>query len=148
MTPYAQMIAAQMRPEAQATFAYEYQRYAKDPTLATVLTIVLGIVGGESYYLGNYVRGILMSLAAISGIALIVTVPMWIVRCFTITGECENYNDYLAYSLAMRYWPQPTPFDNFTAATPGPPPPTAPPAPPQNARAQRVIGGLPMTVTR
>lgn len=138
MTPYAQMLAVQMRPEAQATFAYEYQRYAKDPTLAAVLTIVLGIVGGESYYLGNYVRGILMSLALMTGVGLFVTVPLWIVRCFTITGECENYNDYLAYTLALRYWPDP-------AAAPIEYP-APPPHPPQAARPRPRIGGLPMTV--
>jgi len=134
LTPYAQMLAVQMRPEAQATFAYEYQRYAKDPTVAFILTLVLGVVGGESYYLGNYARGILMTLALFSGIGLFVTVPMWICRCFTIQGECDGYNDYVAYSLAIRYWPYEARSDE------------QPPAPPQApARPRPNIGGLPMT---
>jgi hypothetical protein len=136
LTPYAQMLAVQMRPEAQATFAYEYQRYAKDPTLAFVLTLVLGVVGGESYYLGNYVRGILMSLALFTGVGLFVTVPMWICRCFTIQGECDAYNDCIAYSLALRYWPYEARNDEQ--------PPT-PPQAPQPTRVRPSIGGVPMT---
>jgi hypothetical protein len=139
VTPYAQMLAVQMRPEAQATFAYEYQRYAKDPTLAFVLTLVLGVVGGESYYLGNYIRGILMSLALFTGIGLFVTVPMWICRCFTVQGECDGYNDYVAYSLALRYWPYETRTDQQ---------PPEPPLPPEPSRARYNIGGLPMPVRR
>lgn len=138
MTPYAQMLAVRLRPEAQATFAYEYQRYAKDPVLAFVLTLVLGVVGGESYYLGNYIRGILMSLALFTGIGLFVTVPMWICRCFTVQNECEGYNDWVAYALAMRYWP-------IANARDGPPP--EPPAP-QGTRAPYHVGGLPVPVRR
>jgi len=138
VTPYAQMIAVRMRPEAQATFAYEYQRYSKDPTIAFVLTIFLGIVGGESYYIGNYVRGILMSIALFTGIGVLVTIPLWIVRCFTIQNECEAYNDYVAYALALRYGA----YDAGGS--------DAPPAPPQNpqqaSRMHPNIGGLPVPV--
>ena len=105
MTPYAQMLAVQLRPEAQATYNYEYQRYAKDSTVALMLTLLLGIVGGEAYYFGDYKRGILMTLGLLSGVGLFITVPVWIVRCFTVQNECETYNDYLAYTLALRYWP-------------------------------------------
>lgn len=136
MTPYAQMLALRMRPEAQATFAYEYQRYSKDPSLALVLTIALGLVGGESYYIGNYVRGILMSIALFTGIGTLVTIPMWIVRCFTIQGEVETYNDYVAYALALRY-------GAYQEADADLPP--APPQPPQQAaRTRPNIGGLPV----
>jgi hypothetical protein len=138
LTPYAQMLAVQMRPEAQATFAYEYQRYAKDPTLAFALTLVLGLVGGESYYLGNYVRGVLMSLALFTGIGVLVTIPMWICRCFTVQNECEAYNDYMAYMLAIRYWPA----SNGVSSTQPPQPPEAPP----QSRVRPTIGGLPMRV--
>jgi hypothetical protein len=139
VTPYAQMLAIQLRPEAQATFDYEYRRYAKDPTLALALTIVLGVVGGESYYLGNYMRGILMSLALLTGVGLFVTVPMWICRCFTISGDSDTYNDYLAYSLALRYWPYGASNDRPTVE---------PPAPPQPTGARRDIAGVPMPVQR
>ena len=137
MSPYAQMLAVQLRPEAQATFAYEYQRYAKDSTVALALTLILGVVGGESYYLGNYMRGILMSLALFSGVGLLVTVPMWICRSFTIQNECDNFNDYVAYSLALQYWPR------EPLASDGPP---APPQAPQTPRARPTLGGLPMPV--
>jgi hypothetical protein len=137
VTPYAQSIAYHLRPEAQATFAYEYQRYSKDPTLALVLTVVLGIVGGESYYMGNYARGILMSIALFTGIGVLVTIPLWIVRCFTITGECENYNDYVAYALALRY-------GAYDAQASDLPP--APPQAPHQPRNRPTIGGLPMPV--
>jgi hypothetical protein len=137
VTPYAQMLAVRMPPQAQATFAYEYQRYSKDPSLALVLTVLLGIVGGESYYIGNYVRGILMSLALFTGFGVLITIPMWIVRCFTIQGECEAYNDYVAYALALRY-------GSFEAESPQAPPP---PEPPRGcARARPNIGGLPVPV--
>jgi hypothetical protein len=137
MTPYAQMLLAYVRPESQGAYAYEYRRYAKDPSLALVLAITLGIVGGEAYYLGDWKRGILMTLGFISGIGLLITVPMWIVRCFTITGECETYNDYLAYMLAYRYLPH----AQYT--------PDAVPQPPGNPAGPRVrpnISGLPVTV--
>jgi hypothetical protein len=134
-----------MRPEAQATFAYEYQRYAKDPTLAAVLTLTLGVVGGESYYLGNYVRGILMSIALFTGVGLFVTVPMWIVRCFTIQNECEAYNDYVAYMLALRYWPNHAEVGGYQHQPAPPAPPEAPVAP---SRVRPNIGGVPMTVSR
>jgi hypothetical protein len=134
MTPYAQMLLAYVRPEGQGAFAYEYRRYAKDPSLALVLTIALGLFGGEAYYFGDWKRGILMTLGFFSGIGIFITVPLWIVRCFTITGECEAYNDYLAYMLAYRYG---------TQELSGQQPP-APPAPPANARPN--ISGLPMPV--
>ncbi|MDE2483361.1 MAG: hypothetical protein KGN02_14385 [bacterium] len=134
MTPYAQSLLAYIRPECQASFAYEYRRYAKDPVLAQTLTVLLGVVGGESYYFGNWRRGVLMSLAVFTGIGLFITVPMWIVRCFTITADCENYNDYLAYSLAYRY---------MGGAMPAPEPPQAA-APGTSAGPRPTIGGLPM----
>jgi hypothetical protein len=137
VTPYAQMLAVRMPPQAQATFAYEYQRYSKDPNLALVLTVLLGIVGGESYYIGNYVRGILMSLALFTGFGVLITIPMWIVRCFTIVGECETYNDYVAYELALRYGS----FEPEDAHAP--PPPQAPRGP---SRVRASIGGLPVPV--
>jgi hypothetical protein len=131
------MLSVRMPPQAQATFAYEYQRYAKDSNLALVLTVLLGIVGGESYYIGNYIRGILMSLALFTGIGVLITIPMWIVRCFTITGECETYNDYLAYALALRYGS----FEPESAQAPPPPQP-----PRGGTRAHPPIGGLPVPV--
>ncbi|MHB8146216.1 MAG: TM2 domain-containing protein [Vulcanimicrobiaceae bacterium] len=132
MTPYSQMLARELRPEAQATFVYEYQRYAKDPTIALTLTILLGIVGGESYYFGDYKRGILMTLALLSGIGVLITIPLWIVRCFTVQNDCDAYNDYLAYSLALRYWP------TSSEAPLSPEPPTRPQRP--------NISGVPMRV--
>lgn len=128
MTPYAQMLLAHVRPETQAAYAYEYRQYAKDPSVALMLTILLGVVGGESYYIGDAKRGILMTIALFTGIGLFVTVPMWIARCFTITGDCEAYNDYLAYMLAYRYSPETIPA----------------PEPPAGANSRPVIGGLPM----
>lgn len=128
MTPYAQMLLSYIRPETQGAYDYEYRRYAKDPAIAFTLTTLLGVIGGESYYVGNAKRGILMTLAFFTGIGLFVTVPMWIARCFTIWGECEAYNDYLAYMLAYRY--------SLETVTP--------PEPPQPAHQRPVIGGLPM----
>ncbi|HTX58670.1 MAG TPA: TM2 domain-containing protein [Verrucomicrobiae bacterium] len=137
MTPYAQMIGSHLPPQAQATYAYEYRRYAKDPGVALMLTIFLGIVGGESYYIGDWKRGILMSIALFTGIGVLVTIPMWIVRCFTISGECDAHNDYLAYLLAYRYWPQ----GQFGAV------PEPPVSPTQTAPQPRPnISGLPMQV--
>lgn len=138
MSPYAQMLATHLRPETQATFAYEYQRYAKDPSIALALTLVLGIVGGESYYLGNYIRGILMSIALFTGIGVLITIPMWICRCFTIQNEIESFNDFVAYSLALAYWPRDTQ-NSFEQ-------PPAPPQAPQAPRARPTLGGLPMPV--
>jgi hypothetical protein len=134
MTPYVDMLLSYVRPESQGAFVYEYRQYAKDPNLALILTVLLGAVGGESYYMGNWKRGILMSIAMLSGIGTLVSIPMWIVRCFTITSECEAYNDYLAYTLAYRYLP---------AGTAPQPPQPAQPAP-QNGRPN--IPGLPMVV--
>ncbi len=129
MTPYVEMLIPYIRPESQGAFVYDYRRYAKDPTVALMLTLMLGLVGGEAYYMGEWKRGILMALAFMTGVGLFVSVPMWIVRCFTITGECETYNDYLAYMLAYRYVPE-------GIATPQPPQPYR----------TRNISGLPMCV--
>jgi hypothetical protein len=134
MTPYVEMLLAYVRPESQGAFVYEYRHYAKDPNLALILTVLLGFVGGESYYMGNWKRGFWMTVAMFSGIGMFISVPMWIVRCFTITSECEIYNDYLAYSLAYRYLPSGT----------APQPPQPPQPPPPHARAN--IAGVPMVV--
>jgi hypothetical protein len=131
------MILGQLRPEAQATYAYDYQRYSKDSTVALLLTLCLGIVGGEAYYFGDYKRGILMTLALFSGVGTLISIPLWIVRCFTIQNECEGFNDYVAYMLAARYWPQ----NCVTAAPPGPPQDPAP-----RATRRQPIGGVPMRV--
>ena len=136
MTPYAHMLLAYIRPESQGAYAYEYRQYAKDPMVALVLTLVLGVIGGESYYMGNYKRGFLMTLALFTGVGLFVTVPMWIARCFTITGECETYDDYLAYMLASRY-------ANEASATPEPPQVPSPNGSGQS-NVRPTIGGLPM----
>ena len=134
MTPYVDLLLSYVRPESQGAFVYEYRHWSKDPTLAQILTLIIGIVGGESYYMGDWKRGIWMTIAMITGIGMLISVPMWIVRCFTITNECEAYNDYLAYNLAYRYLPMGT--------APQPPAPPQPPTPHQ----ARKIGGLPMTV--
>ncbi len=134
MTPYAQMLLAYVRPESQGAYAYEYRQLAKDPLVGLVLAALLGVVGGESYYMGNFKRGILMTIALFTGVGLFVTVPMWIARCFTIQGECEAYNDYLAYMLALRY-------SADTEASQPPQPAQAPNAP------RPAIGGLPMRAT-
>jgi len=130
MTPYAQMLLAQLPANAQGAFDYDYRRYAKDSAVAFVLTILFGVVGGEAYYMGSYKRGILMTIALFTGVGLFVTVPMWIARCFTIMNECETYNDYLAYSLACRFY-QPQ------AQTPEPPVQSA-------TQARPTIAGVPM----
>ncbi len=133
MTPYAHMLTAYVRPECQGVYAYEYQQNAKDSAVALWLTVGLGIIGGESYYMGDYKRGILMTIALFTGIGLFVTVPMWIARCFTISNECDIYNDYLAYMLAFRYAGE-----AFDA-----PQPPQPPSP-SGSQARSPIGGLPM----
>lgn len=134
MTPYVETLLQYVRPESQGAFVYDYRRFAKDPNLALILTILLGIVGGEAYYMGEWKRGILMGLALLSGVGVFISVPMWIVRCFTITNECESYNDYLAYMLAYRYLPLGT--------APEPPQPVTP----ANRNGRPNIGGLPATV--
>ena len=133
MTPYAQMLLSYVRPEAQGAYAYEYSRYAKDPVVALTLTLFFGIVGGESYYIGDWKRGIWMTIAMFSGVGMFVSVPLWIARCFTITGECEAYNDYVAWAVAHRYLP------NTNAVQPPEPPPAA---------KRPNIGGLPAVVAR
>jgi hypothetical protein len=133
MTPYAQMLLSYIRPEAQGVYAYEYDRYAKDPIVALMLTVFLGIFGGEGYYFGEWKRGLWMTIALFSGVGLFISMPIWIVRCFTIQNECESYNDYLAYMLAYRYLPQGTA--------------PQPPEPMPNANGKRPrINGLPMVV--
>jgi hypothetical protein len=132
MTPYAQMLLSYIRPESQGVFAYEYQRYAKDSSVAFMLTLFLGLFGGEGYYFGEWKRGFWMTLAFFSGVGLFVSIPLWIVRMFTIHNDCEAYNDYLAWMLAYRYLP-----------TNGAPPPPEP----VTANGKRpTIGGLPMVV--
>jgi hypothetical protein len=135
MTPYVETLLQYVRPESQGAFVYDYRRFQKDPNLALMLTILLGIVGGESYYMGDWRRGILMTIALFTGIGVLISGPMWIVRCFTITSECESYNDYLAYMLAHRYLPYGT--------APEPPQPTQNPM--RNAPRPN-IGGLPVQV--
>ena len=134
MTPYVETLLQYVRPESQGAFVYDYRRFAKDPNLALVLTILLGIVGGESYYMGEWKRGILMTVALLSGVGVLVSGPMWIVRCFTIMNECESYNDYLAYMLAYRYLP--------VGTAPEPPQPVQGPT----NRTRPNITGLPATI--
>jgi hypothetical protein len=81
-----------------------------------------------------------MSIALFTGVGLFVTIPLWIVRCFTVQNECESYNDYVAYSLAMLYWPRES---NNVAQPPAPP---EAPQHPQSARVRPNIGGVPMPV--
>jgi hypothetical protein len=129
MTPYAQMLLSYVRPESQGIYAYEYQRYAKDPIVALMLTVFLGIFGGEGYYFGEWKRGVWMTIAFFTGVGLFISVPIWIVRCFTIQNDCETYNDYLAWTLAHRYLPE----QNAPQ----------PPEPMSNGK-RPSIGGLPM----
>lgn len=133
MTPYVGTLMQYIRPESQGAFYYDYRRFAKDPNLALIMTILFGIVGGESYYMGDWKRGVLMTLALLSGVGVLISGPMWIVRCFTVTGECELHNDYLAYALVHRYLP----------AGPAPEPPQ-PQTNPSAAAKRPNIGGLPM----
>ena len=135
MTPYAQMLLSYIRPEAQGVYAYEYQRYAKDPIVALVLTVFFGLFGGEGYYFGDWKRGILMTIAFFSGIGLFISLPIWIVRCFTIQNDCETYNDYVAWALAYRYLPE-----NNSAPQP--------PEPMTTSGKRPRIGGLPMVYAR
>ena len=132
MTPYAHMLLAYVRPEAQGVYAYEYDRYSKDSVVALVLTVFFGLFGGEAYYIGDWRRGLWMTIAFFSGIGMFISVPLWIARIFTIQSECEAYNDYVAWALACRYLPQ-------TNAVEPPQP-----VPPRGKRPN--IGGLPVVV--
>lgn len=143
MTPYAQTLVEYVPANAQAAFAYDCNRYGKDPSTALLLTLLLGWIGGEAYYMGEFKRGIWFAIAAITGIGMMITVPMWIVRCFTIQNECELYNDHLAYGLACRY----AGFYPYMQAAPGQPQQAAPVPPPAAAPQQRrTIGGVPAPI--
>lgn len=133
MTPYVELLMQYVRPESQGAFYYDFRRFAKDPNVALLLTILLGIIGGEAYYMGEWKRGILMTFAMLSGIGMLISVPVWIARCFTIMSECETYNDFLAYALAYRYLPSGT--------APQPPQPATPSRGPRPN-----ISNLPVTV--
>jgi TM2 domain-containing membrane protein YozV len=134
MTPYAAMLSDYMPAEFRPTFAYECRRYEKDPMLAFLLTLFGGLLGAGDFYLGYYVRGILMLLGTFSGIGALVTIPIWLYRCVNVWADVEAENDYMAYAIAYRYL--------ATAANPTMPQPPPPPAP----RARPQIGGLPVPV--
>ena len=120
MTPYAQMLMTYLPAECQATYAYEYQRYGKDPTLAFVLQMFGWALRRSSYYLGNFARGILMALGTAHRHRDVITVPVWIVRCCTI-GSKPNATTTDRLRLAYRYLPLRSRPGTARAADPHPP---------------------------
>lgn len=103
MTPYAEMLMNYLPAECRPTFVYECRQYGKDPLLAFLLQIFAGLFGVADFYLGYIARGVLMALGTISGIGMLITVPIWLYRICTIWFDTEAENDALAYALAYRY---------------------------------------------
>jgi TM2 domain-containing membrane protein YozV len=130
MTPYAEMLMNYLPAECRPVFAYECREYGKDPLLAFLLQIFCGLFGIADFYLGNITRGLLTAIGTISGIGLIITVPIWLYRMCTIWFDTEAENDALAYALAYRY------LAAGTFRGPEPPPPPIRPRP--------NISGVPM----
>ena len=68
-------------------------QYGKDPLLALLLQMFGGLFGVADFYLGNVARGILMAIGTISGIGVVITVPLWLYRCCTSGSTREADND-------------------------------------------------------
>ena len=103
MTPYAEMLMNYLPAECRPAFAFECREYGKDPLLALLLQMFGGLFGVADFYLGNIARGILMAIGTISGIGVVITVPVWLYHCCTIWFDTEADNDAIAYALAYRY---------------------------------------------
>jgi TM2 domain-containing membrane protein YozV len=126
MNAYSASLALQLPPERQAWFVGQSDRMRKEPLLGFLLTLFLGLLGAQYFYLGDYTRAIAMLLLTLSGIGVLISLPWTIVSLLTIWGECESLND------ATDYWLLSWAF----AGTVMPPSP----------RPRRVIGGLPAVV--
>jgi TM2 domain-containing membrane protein YozV len=130
VNPYITNIALQLNPEQRAWFEYESRRGRKDPAFAFALDLVLGVFGAHDFYLGDTTRGVLMLIGTLTGVATLITVPVWFISLFSIYRDAENYND------ALDYWLLSWAFAG-TAIPPGPAPQRGRTAP---------IGGLPAVV--
>ncbi len=85
-----------MTPETQAVFMMQYEAAKKDPTVAVLLTIFLGGIGGHKFYLGQPGWGVLYLLFVMTGLpALIATIEI-----FTISGYVREYNARKAAEIA------------------------------------------------
>jgi TM2 domain-containing membrane protein YozV len=118
MTPYAEMLMNYLPAECRPAFAFECREYGKDPLLALLLQMFGGLFGVADFYLGNIARGVLMAIGTISGIGVVITVPVWLYRCCVVWFDTEADNDAVAYALAYRYLAAGT----FRGPEPPPPP--------------------------
>ncbi len=124
MNPYLAQLKSQFTPQQLALFESEARRYRKDPVLAFVLALFLGIFGAHHFYLGRTRAGTIMLVCTLSVVGLVISFPWKIVNWFTVWGECDDVNDEIEYAIAysMVYGESPAQ------------------APPQRP----TIGGLPM----
>lgn len=86
---------AAMTADQKAIFRQVYSAARKDRTLALILSILLGYLGVDRFYLGHYWMGALKLLTAgLFGI-------IWLLDLFIIMGEADNVNRRTAARIAM-----------------------------------------------
>lgn len=87
-----------MNDSQRSLFQYEMNKVRKNKTTALVLTVFLGGIGAQHYYMGKIGLGIVCTLFCWTWIPLICS----IFQAFTIMGTVERYNDRFSQEIADR----------------------------------------------
>lgn len=102
MNPQIATLKAQLTPQQLLGHETAMLRYRKEPVVAFLLAVFLGIFGAHHFYLGYNRAGVIMLVLTLSVVGLIVSVPWKIVNWVTVWGETADANDEMEYALL--YW--------------------------------------------
>ncbi|UWG96765.1 TM2 domain-containing protein [Dehalobacter sp. DCM] len=94
-----------MNDSQRMMFQSEYSRVVKNRNTALILTLFLGGLGAQRYYLGQIALGVVSTLFCWTFIPLIIS----IIDLFLIRGRVDHYNEKKAHEIAGK-------LRSFTAA--------------------------------
>ena len=100
-----QMFQQGMTDQQRMIFLAQYGSEKKDRTVALILSVLLGYLGVDRFYLGDIGIGLLKLLTAgLCGL-------LWIIDWFLIMGNADVYNRRKAHEIAaaVRAFPSSTP---------------------------------------
>lgn len=105
-----QALVDSLPPAARKPFLQSYAAQSKDPAVAMILNCAIGVLGGDRFYIGDIVLGIL-KLLTLGGLFVWVLVDL-----FLIGGKVRAQNLQIARDIknAMFFQPAPQPQDAAT----------------------------------
>jgi TM2 domain-containing membrane protein YozV len=94
-------LTAHMPDEQKLQYIMRFSRERRNPNVALLLSLFLGWVGAQYYYMGRVGKGIVCSLFAWTLVPLVIS----LYKCSSIRADVQRYNVTKAVELAQLFCP-------------------------------------------